>query len=242
MPSSKNRLGRGLGNLIAGGRTAPEKKAEAEAGAGKGAVPVTPSSVPGLAGFLEIAVTAVEPSKYQPRREFDPEALRELADSIRSEGLLQPIVVRQAGAKFQLIAGERRWRACQMLGLRMIPARVVEAGDASAAVMGLIENLQRADLNPIEEALGYASLLRDFSLTQEAVAERVGKGRATVANALRLLALDREIQGIWRRGCCRQGRRRCCWRWKTRARGWRWRGARWRKAGACGNWSSNYAS
>lgn len=201
MPSSKNRLGRGLGNLIAGGRAAPAKKPETEAAApGKGVGLAAPPAAPGLAGFLEIAITAVEPGKYQPRREFDPEALRELADSIRSEGLLQPIVVRQVGAKFQLIAGERRWRACQMLGLRMIPARVVEAGDASAAVMALIENLQRADLNPIEEALGYASLLRDFALTQEAVAERVGKGRATVANALRLLALDREIQGYLAKG------------------------------------------
>jgi len=207
MPSSKNRLGRGLGNLIAGGKVASAKKPEAETGPtpGKGAGTMAPTVTPGLAGFLEIAMTAVEPSKYQPRREFNPEALRELADSIRSEGLLQPIVVRQAGAKFQLIAGERRWRACQMLGLRMIPARVVEAGDASAAVMALIENLQRADLNPIEEALGYASLLRDFALTQEAVAERVGKGRATVANALRLLALDREIQGYLAKGLLSSG-------------------------------------
>jgi ParB family chromosome partitioning protein len=208
MATSKNRLGRGLGNLIAGSRAAPVKKPEAVAveTATSKAVPMTPAAgLPGLAGFLEISIQAVEPSKYQPRREFDPEAMRELADSIRSEGLLQPIVVRAAGAKYQLIAGERRWRACQLLGLKMIPARVVEASDASSAVMTLIENLQRQDLNPIEEALGYASLFRDFSLTQEAVAERVGKGRATVANALRLLALDREVQGYLAKGLLSTG-------------------------------------
>ncbi|MFM7750543.1 MAG: ParB/RepB/Spo0J family partition protein, partial [Opitutaceae bacterium] len=108
---------------------------------------------------------------------------------------LQPVVVRKAGDRFQLIAGERRWRAFQMLKIRAIPARVVEASNASSAALGLIENLQREGLNPIEEALGYASLIRDFDLTQETAAERVGKGRASVANSLRLLSLDSETQG-----------------------------------------------
>ncbi len=208
MSTSKNRLGRGLGNLIAGGRPAGEKKPVAPAptpAAPRPPAPVAPSPATGLAGFLEISVTAIEPGKYQPRREFDADALRELAESIRSEGLLQPIVVRPVGGKYQLLAGERRWRACQMVGLKMIPARVVDAGDASAAVISLIENLQRQDLNPIEEALGYASLLRDFGLTQEAVAERVGKGRPTVANALRLLALERELQGFVAKGLLSTG-------------------------------------
>jgi ParB family chromosome partitioning protein len=142
-----------------------------------------------------VAVHLVDPSPYQARREISPESLAELADSIRSEGLLQPIVVRRHGERFQLIAGERRWRAFLLLKLPAIPARIVEASDASSAALGLIENLQRADLNPIEEAHGYASLVRDFDLTQETAAERVGKGRATVANALRLLVLDAEIQG-----------------------------------------------
>jgi ParB family chromosome partitioning protein len=142
-----------------------------------------------------VAVKLVDPSPYQARRDIPPESLAELADSIRSEGLLQPIVVRRQGERFQLIAGERRWRAFQLLQLPAIPARIVEASDASSAALGLIENLQRADLNPIEEAHGYASLVRDFDLTQETAAERVGKGRATVANALRLLVLDPEIQG-----------------------------------------------
>jgi ParB family chromosome partitioning protein len=109
--------------------------------------------------------------------------------------LLQPIVVRKTGDKFQLIAGERRWRAFQLLKIKAIPARVVEASNASAAALGLIENLQREGLNPIEEAHGYASLIRDFDLTQESAAERVGKGRASVANSLRLLSLDADLQG-----------------------------------------------
>jgi len=145
---------------------------------------------------MEIQVHLVEPSPYQARREIAADQLAELAESIRSEGLLQPIVVRRHGEKFQLVAGERRWRAFQLLKIRSIPARVVEASDASAASIGLIENLQREGLNPIEEALGFASLVRDFDLTQETAAERVGRSRASVANALRLLSLDAEIQGF----------------------------------------------
>jgi ParB family chromosome partitioning protein len=197
---AKNRLGRGLGNLISGGKIASAPGAPASSAPPLKAPPPT-----GLAGFAEISVASVEPGKHQPRRSFDEAALRELADSIRSEGLLQPIVVRRAGDKYQLIAGERRWRACQLVGLKIIPARVVEASDQSSAVMAMIENLQRADLNPIEEALGYASLLRDFSLTQEAIAERVGKARTTVANALRLLALEREVQGYLAKGLLSTG-------------------------------------
>jgi ParB family chromosome partitioning protein len=141
-------------------------------------------------------VHLIEPSPYQARREIAPEQLAELAESIRSEGLLQPIVVRRHGERFQLIAGERRWRAFQLLKIKSIPARVVDASDASAASIGLIENLQREGLNAIEEALGFASLVRDFDLTQETAAERVGKSRASVANSLRLLSLDAEIQGF----------------------------------------------
>jgi ParB family chromosome partitioning protein len=176
----KSRLGRGLGGLISAAKPPM-------------AAPAAP--VPQAPGYLEIQVHLVEPSPYQARREIAPEQLAELAESIRSEGLLQPIVVRRHGEKFQLIAGERRWRAFQQLKIRSIPARVVEASDASAASIGLIENLQREGLNAIEEALGFASLVRDFDLTQETAAERVGKSRASVANALRLLSLDAEIQG-----------------------------------------------
>lgn len=145
-------------------------------------------------------MSLIEPSPYQARRDILPEHLQELAESIRSEGLLQPIVVRKHGDKWQLIAGERRWRAFQLLKIKVIPARVVDASNASAAALGLIENLQREGLNPIEEAYGYASLIRDFDLTQEAASERVGKGRASVANSLRLLSLDGEIQGYLSKG------------------------------------------
>jgi len=181
----KSRLGRGLGGLIAAARPATAA-----------ASPPPPAAAPApAAGYREIAIELIEPSPYQARRDISPEQLNELAESIRSEGLLQPVVVRQNGEKFQLIAGERRWRAFQQLKIRAIPAKVVEASNASAAALGLIENLQREDLGPIEEAQGYASLIRDFDLTQETAAERVGKGRATVANALRLLSLGEEIQG-----------------------------------------------
>ena len=190
----KSRLGRGLGGLIAAAKPAvpvtPAPAAAPDAG-----VPTPPAAPPAASGYLEVGVHLIEPSPYQARREIAPEHLSELAESIRSEGLLQPIVVRKTGDKFQLIAGERRWRAFQLLKIKTIPARIVEASNASSAALGLIENLQREGLNPIEEAHGYASLIRDFDLTQETAAERVGKGRATVANSLRLLSLDVDLQG-----------------------------------------------
>jgi ParB family transcriptional regulator, chromosome partitioning protein len=187
----KSRLGRGLGGIIAAATPA------------KPATPPSPAPTPGVVafpGFAEIAMNLIVPSPYQARREISPAQLSELAESIRSEGLLQPIVVRKAGDKYELIAGERRWRAFQLLKIKTIPARMHEASNASAAALGLIENLQREGLNPLEEAYGYASLIRDFDLTQEAASERVGKGRATVANALRLLSLDAELQGYVSKG------------------------------------------
>lgn len=202
-PKSRPALGRGLGGLIAAAKPASAAPAPSAAAAANTTAPSgngtpAPAAVPvpaGAPGYQEIAVHLIEPSPYQARREFPPEQLNELAESIRSEGLLQPIVVRKTGEKFQLIAGERRWRAFQVLKIKSIPARIVEASNASSAALGLIENLQREGLNPIEEAHGYASLIRDFDLTQESAAERVGKGRATVANSLRLLSLDGELQG-----------------------------------------------
>lgn len=194
MAAPKSRLGRGLGGLISAAAPAPAKPDTTVKSAP--AATAAPAPAPaGAPGFQEIAVHLVEPSPYQARREISPEQLSELAESIRSEGLLQPIVVRKHADKFQLIAGERRWRAFQVLKIKTIPARVVEASNASSAALGLIENLQREGLNPIEEAYGYASLIRDFDLTQEATSDRVGKGRATVANSLRLLSLDAELQG-----------------------------------------------
>jgi ParB family chromosome partitioning protein len=194
----KSRLGRGLGGLIAAAKPAtpaPHATPNHSPSDNRAVQPAAAATPAGAPGYLEISVHLIEPSPYQARREITPEQLSELAESIRSEGLLQPIVVRKSGDKFQLIAGERRWRAFQMLKIKSIPARLVEASNASSAALGLIENLQREGLNPIEEAHGYASLIRDFDLTQESAAERVGKGRASVANSLRLLSLEPDLQG-----------------------------------------------
>jgi ParB family chromosome partitioning protein len=198
MPAApKSRLGRGLGGLIAAAKpaTPPNSNANSVPTDHRPAPAAVATAPAGAPGYLEIAVHLIEPSPYQARREITPDQLSELAESIRSEGLLQPVVVRKVGEKFQLIAGERRWRAFQLLKIKSIPARIVEASNASSAALGLIENLQREGLNPIEEAHGYASLIRDFDLTQESAAERVGKGRASVANSLRLLSLEPDLQG-----------------------------------------------
>lgn len=210
MANSKSRLGKGLAGLISGGSGRPAttaKKAAAKKIALQKAESVSSASAKKSVAkdgfpveekrpdFLELPITQIEPNPYQPRKEFEKSQLSDLAESIQSEGLIQPIVVREVNGTYQLIAGERRWRAFQLLKLKKIPARIIEAGDSSAASMALIENLQREDLNPIEEAMGYASLIRDFDLTQEQVAERVGKGRATIANSLRLLTLPEEVRG-----------------------------------------------
>jgi len=188
----KKSLGRGLGSLIGGGVTKPVAPAAAPA-------PITAPVAPGLQ-LQELLLTSIVPNPRQPRRDFDDAQVKELADSIRSEGLMQPIVVRKVKDGFELIAGERRFRAFKLIGQKTITARILEASDASSAVLALIENLQRADLNAIDEALGFASLMRDFSLTQEAVADRLGKPRASIANSVRLLALDNELQAYVRKG------------------------------------------
>ena len=220
MAKAKPRLGKGLAGLISG--NSPNKSGDGAAAARKPAnatknaasssaaptsgAPTEASEAAGSPpGFLEVPVGKVEPNPYQPRRDFEESQLTDLAESIRSEGLIQPIVVREVNGAYQLIAGERRWRAFKLLKLNKIPARIVKAGDSSSASMALIENLQRENLNPVEEAMGYASLLRDFDLTQEQVAERVGKGRATIANALRLLTLSDEIRGYLSTGLLSTG-------------------------------------
>ena len=146
-------------------------------------------------GVKELKITEVEPRREQPRKHFDPEQLQLLANSIAQHGVIQPIIVTEPkDGVYRIIAGERRWRASRMAGLTTIPA-IVRSYDALAqAEIALIENLQREDLNPIEEALGYQSLMEQFGLTQEKVSEKVGKSRSAVANMLRLLALDKEIQ------------------------------------------------
>lgn len=197
----KKSLGRGLGNLIGGGVAKPAQPAPVPVPAPVAATPA-PAPAPAAASLTptELPVSVIIPNPHQPRKEFEEAAVKELAESIRSEGLLQPIVVRKVKAGYELIAGERRLRAFKSLGQKSIPVRIIEASDASSAVLAMIENLQRADLNPVEEALGVASLMRDFNLTQEAVADRLGKPRASIANLVRLIQLDREILGYLSKG------------------------------------------
>ena len=142
----------------------------------------------------------IRPCPLQPRKEFSAEALRELADSIREQGIVQPLIVRERGGYFELIAGERRWRAAQLLNLPEVPVIIREADDRAVLELALIENLQRENLNAIEEAHGYAQLAEQFQLTQEEIAAKVGKSRAAVANALRLLKLPAPVQNFIRDG------------------------------------------
>jgi len=152
------------------------------------------------AQFVSVPLKKVVVSPFQRRKTFNAEALADLEASIRSEGLLQPVVVREVDGSYELVAGERRFRACSNLQMEFIPARIVKAEDESAAVMGLIENLQRENLNPVEEARGYGMLLTDFKMTQEGIAQATGKARATIANSLRLLLLEAEILGYLSKG------------------------------------------
>ena len=141
-------------------------------------------------GSLSLPISQVEPGLKQPRKRFEDEALHDLADSIRTHGIIQPLTVRRlSSGYYQIIAGERRWRAAKLAGLTEVPAVIIEADDRKTMELALIENLQREDLNPIEEANGYKSLMEDYGLTQEEAAKRVGKSRPAVANSLRLLAL-----------------------------------------------------
>ena len=148
-------------------------------------------------GVMNLRLSRVEPRRDQPRTYFDPEALDELAESIKAHGIIQPITVRKTeGDYYEIIAGERRWRAAKLAGLREIPAIVIRADDKKTAELAMVENLQREDLSPIEEARGYRSLMDAYGYTQEAAAERVGKSRPVVANALRLLSLPEGAQRL----------------------------------------------
>lgn len=188
-------LGKGLGALL-----------------GEAAVQNTPDQD----GVVSLPLQKVEPNPLQPRRRFDEQALEELADSIRQHGVIQPLTVRKLPTGFyQIIAGERRWRASRMAGLEQVPVVVIEADDKKAAELALIENLQRADLNPIEEALGYQQLMREYGMTQEAAAECVGKSRPAVANALRLLALPQSVTEMVENGSISAGHARAILTLKT---------------------------
>ena len=152
-------------------------------------------------GSLSLPIAQVEPGLKQPRKRFDQESLQNLADSIRSHGVIQPLTVRRlSSGYYQIIAGERRWRAAKLAGLTEIPAVIIEADDRKVMELGLIENLQREDLNPVEEANGYKVLMEEYGLTQEEVAQRVGKSRPAEANALRLLALPDPVHQLLEEG------------------------------------------
>ena len=200
MAKVTSRLGRGLGGLISGGGSSADRPNTKEAVPAANSKPKkaklkskTTTAV-STSGLSEIALEHIVPNPHQPRKTIDPETVSELAASIKSEGLLQPIVVRKSGDNFELVAGERRWHAHQKLGEKTILARVLEMTDISSASLSLIENLQREGLNPVEEALGYHSLVNDFNLTQAKVADRVGKSRVYVTNLLRLLKLHEKLR------------------------------------------------
>jgi ParB family chromosome partitioning protein len=177
-------------------------------GRGLGALIPAGTVVDATTGLQELPVVSIRPNAHQPREHFDEEALGALAESIREVGVLQPILVREAGDGYELIAGERRWRAARRVGLQNIPAIVRHADDASSLQQAIIENVQRESLNPLEEAAAYQQLIEDFKLTHDEVAARVGKSRATISNTLRLLQLPPSIQRYLQTGQLRMGHAR----------------------------------
>ena len=190
---AKPALGRGLGALMGGSSVATKSAPEAPRPAPTVAVAAGDS-------IQKAPVSKIRPCSLQPRKTFQEESIKELADSIKEQGVLTPLLVRKSGDGFELIAGERRWRAAQAAGLSEVPVIVKEADDRKTLELALIENLQREDLNPMEEALGYAQLAEQFNLTQDQIAVRMGKARSAIANSLRLLNLSSDVQGYVRTG------------------------------------------
>ncbi len=188
-------LGRGMAALLSNAAPPPS------------AAPAPVAAIPGRS-LLVLPIEAVERNPEQPRKRFEEAKLEELAASIREHGVVEPILVRKDGGRYRILAGERRWRAAQRAGLKEIPAVLREASDREAFELALVENLQRADLNAIEEAEAYDVLLTDHGLTQEALAQRVGKDRSTVANALRLLKLPEDVRDLVRGGTLDMGHAR----------------------------------
>ena len=194
MAIKKRGLGRGLDALLGGSSPATLEEEAAKVDSRE---------------LQHLPLDLIQRGKYQPRRDMDPQALEELANSIKAQGVMQPIVVRPIGAgRFEIIAGERRWRASQQAGLEKIPAMVREVPDEAAIAMALIENIQREDLNPVEEAVALQRLQQEFELTQQQVADAVGKSRATVTNLLRLIALPEEIKTMLSHGDLEMGHAR----------------------------------
>jgi ParB family chromosome partitioning protein len=194
---AKPALGRGLGALLGGSPIAKPPVSTLHTNASV-AAPAQVAALDGRDRIQKVPLDLVRPCPFQPRKDFSPESLRELADSIKEQGIVQPLIVRQRDKHFELIAGERRWRAAKLLSLPEVPVVVREADDRAVLELALIENLQRENLNPIEEAQGYSQLISQFQMTQESVATKVGKSRAVVANALRLLKLPVTVQSYLR--------------------------------------------
>ena len=198
---AKPALGRGLGALLGGTPVLAQPAPPVPVSISTPVAVAVPTPAPAAGEVVHrLKLDTVHPSSLQPRKDFSAESLRELADSIKEQGIVQPLIVRKQGSHFELIAGERRWRAAQLAGLTEVPAIVRQADDRSVLEMALIENLQRENLNPIEEAQGYAQLISQFQLTQEETSAKVGKSRTVVANALRLLKLAQPIQNYIREG------------------------------------------
>lgn len=196
--AKKRGLGRGLDALLSSHQAARE-------GGADGAAPAAPAA----AELRELPVEFIQRGKYQPRRDMDPQALEELANSIRAQGVMQPIVVRPIGAdRYEIIAGERRWRASQLAGLDRIPVVIRDVPDEAAVAMALIENIQREDLNPMEEAAAMARLQKEFELTHQEIADAVGKSRATITNLLRLMSLREDVRRMLEHGDLEMGHAR----------------------------------
>ncbi len=203
MSGKKKHLGRGLDALLGSSRPAPPP------GAAAGVAGAASPAAADDEALRKLPVDLVQRGKYQPRRDIEPESLQELADSIRAQGVMQPIVVRPVSdRKYEIIAGERRWRAAQLAGLDVIPAVIRDVSDEAAIAMALIENIQREDLNPIEEAVALQRLQTEFELTQQQVAEAVGKSRSTVANLLRLMTLQEDVRRLVEHGDLEMGHAR----------------------------------
>lgn len=206
------RLGKGL-NTIFGTDGLKENRHEAwgEAAPGKQAETAREQSVPkGEEKSAEgkpmlVRINLIQPNLHQPRKDFSEEALEELAASVRTYGIIQPILVKKQGALYEIIAGERRWRAAKLAGLREVPVILADMDERKSREVAIIENIQRADLNPVEEALAYQSLLSEYGMTQEELSERVAKKRSTITNSLRILKLEPELLELVRNGSLSQG-------------------------------------
>ncbi|MEM0953773.1 MAG: ParB/RepB/Spo0J family partition protein [Pseudomonadota bacterium] len=199
MAGKKRGLGRGLDALLGASNSTADIPAESDA-------QNTADKSSSLRELRDVPVDLIRRGKYQPRRDMDPDALQELADSIKAQGVMQPIVLRPIeNDRFEIIAGERRWRATQLAGLDVIPAQVKDVPDDAAIAMALIENIQREDLNPIEEAMALQRLQQEFELTQQQVAEAVGKSRSAVTNLLRLMSLRDEVRTMLEHGDIEMG-------------------------------------